>query len=71
MAMKRYKAEEIVAKLRLWLADGSCIRLRPQHRELFGPTTLSRTAPMMDAGIACSTCSTSLPTNEGAVSVLR
>jgi putative transposase len=33
MAMKRYKAEEIVAKLRLWLADGSCIRLRPQHRE--------------------------------------
>src|SRR5262249_21370873 len=29
----------------------------------FGPTTLSRIAPMMDAGIACSTFSTSLPTN--------
>src|SRR5262245_53623003 len=28
-----------------------------------GPTTLSRTAPTMDAGIGCSTCSTSLPMN--------
>src|SRR5947209_6165401 len=27
---------------RLWLADGSCIRLRPQHRNQSGPTTLSR-----------------------------
>jgi hypothetical protein len=37
MARKRYKPEEIVAKLRqrgrLWLTNGSCIRLRlrPQH----------------------------------------
>jgi hypothetical protein len=28
-----------------------------------GPTTLSRTAPMTDASIGCSTCSTSSPMN--------
>jgi hypothetical protein len=32
-------------------------------RPCFGPTTLSRTVPMMDAGVACSTFSTSSPTN--------
>ena len=36
---------------RLWLANGSCIRLRPEQRNhVSGPTTLSRTAPTMDAG---------------------
>ena len=48
---------------RLWLADGSCIRLRPQHRNHVWSYDLSRTAPMMDTGIGCSTCSTSSPTN--------
>jgi hypothetical protein len=34
---------------RLWLADGSCIRLRPQHRDhVWSYDTLSRTAPTMD-----------------------
>ena len=39
---------------RLWLADGSCIRCDPSTAITSGPMILSRTAPMMDGGIACS-----------------
>src|SRR5690606_38941559 len=37
---------------RLWLNDGSCIRLRPEHP---GPMTSSRAGPMMPGSFACST----------------
>jgi hypothetical protein len=58
-------------RARLWLADGSCIRLRaerPNHvwSPAFaraGSMTFSRSAPMTDARSACSTSSTSSPTN--------
>src|SRR5829696_7179751 len=44
---------------RLWLTDGSCIRLRPEHRNTSGPTTSSRTGRTTDGGSGCSTSSTS------------
>src|SRR6185437_11524639 len=54
-------------RARLWLNDGSCMRLRaerPNHvwSPAFagaGSTTSSRNAPMRDANFACSTSSTS------------
>jgi len=47
---------------RLWLNDGSCIRLRPEHRNHVwspafagaGSTTSSRTAPATEGSSACS-----------------
>src|SRR5207248_6630663 len=48
---------------RLWLNDGSCIQLRVERPTTSGRTTSSRSAPMMDANSACSTSSTSSPTN--------
>ena len=46
---------------RLWLNDGSCIRLRdPSALTMSGPTILSRIAPTMDVNSACSTSSTNL-----------
>src|SRR5437773_9081506 len=50
-------------RARLWLNDGSRIRLRGSGATTSGPTTLSRTAPVMDAKSACSTSSTSSPTS--------
>ena len=47
---------------RLWLADGSCIRLRPSIAITCGATTLSRTARTTEGGTACSTYSTSTRT---------
>ena len=44
---------------RLWLNDGSCIRLRPEYPTMFGPTTSSRIAPTMGGSIECSTSSMS------------
>jgi hypothetical protein len=38
---------------RLWLADGSCVRLRPSGRTTSGLTTSSRTAPTTGAGSGC------------------
>ena len=48
-------------RARLWLNDGSCIRLRAERRNHVwspafageGSTTSSRTAPMMDGSSAC------------------
>ena len=35
---------------RLWLTDGSCVRLRPGHRITFGASTSSRPRPTMADG---------------------
>jgi transposase InsO family protein len=40
---------------RLWLADGSCVRLRAERPTTSGPTTSSRTAPTTGGSTACST----------------
>jgi uncharacterized membrane protein len=53
----------VVGRYDLWPAIGSCIRLRPEHRNHVCPTTLSRTAPTMAGNIECSTSSTSSPMN--------
>src|SRR5258707_13175407 len=39
---------------RLWLADGSCIRLRPEHRNHVWSYDFVEAAPTMDASIGCS-----------------
>ncbi len=39
---------------RLWLADGSCIRLRPERANLCGPTISSRTGQATGGGSGCS-----------------
>ena len=48
---------------RLWLNDGSCIRLRPETRTMSGPTTSSRIAPTTGRSTACSTSSMSSRAN--------
>ena len=49
---------------RLWLADGSCIRLRPRApATMCGPTTSSRIAPTMAGSSACSASLTSSRTS--------
>jgi hypothetical protein len=48
---------------RLWLADGSCVRLRPQHRNQVWSYDFVEAAPTMDADIGCSMSLTNLPTN--------
>jgi hypothetical protein len=44
---------------RLWLDDGSCIRLRPQHVDHVGHTTSSTTGQKMSGRIGRSTSSMS------------
>lgn len=40
-------------KSRLWLNDGSCVRLRPERpNHVWGPTTSSKTARTMDGNTA-------------------
>jgi HTH-like domain len=49
---------------RLWLADRSCIRLRPQQRNhVWSYDFVEDRTPTRDASIGCSTCSTSSPMN--------
>jgi transposase InsO family protein len=38
---------------RLWLTDGSCIRLRPEQPTMSGPTTSSRIGRMTGASSGC------------------
>jgi putative transposase len=38
---------------RLWLSDGSCVRLRPEHPNMSGHTTSSKIGPTTDGNIAC------------------
>jgi putative transposase len=40
-------------KGRLWLNDGSCVRLRPSIATMSGPTTSSRAEPSMGASSVC------------------
>ncbi len=46
---------------RLWLNDGSCVRLRPEHPNHSGPTTSFTTGPMTAGPSGRSTWSTSTP----------
>ena len=48
---------------RLWLNDGSCIRLRPLYPIISGPTISSRIAPTTGGSTACSTSSMSSRAN--------
>ncbi len=49
-------------KGRLWLNDGSCLRLRPERpNHVWCLRTSSRIGPMTGASSACSTSSTSSP----------
>ena len=43
---------------RLWLNDGSCVRLRPERAIGYGPTTSSRTGPGTGASWGHATSST-------------
>src|SRR6188472_2863219 len=43
---------------RLWLEDGSCIRLRPDTETTSGPTISSKTGRMTAGSSGCSTSST-------------
>jgi putative transposase len=52
-----------LADSRLWLNDGSCIRLRAERpNHVWSYDFLEVRTPMMDANFACSTSSTSSPT---------
>src|SRR6476469_2207277 len=48
---------------RLWLNDGSCVRLRPEHPNHVWSYASSRAGPTMAGSSACSTSSTSSPEN--------
>jgi hypothetical protein len=50
-------------KGRLWLNDGSCVRLRPERSNHVWSYDSSRTGPTTAGSSACSTSSTSSPAN--------